>query len=262
MLSGGMLAAMIFIPAFTENVLGIAAEKSGYWMTPLALASGVGAGLGGAFVTRYGPAATVISSGVIAAAGYALFPLWVDARWEFIVSSMIAGAGIGIILGAPLNILATEGLAANKGTALASLPLFRQIGMTIAPTIYAGFIARGFNNMGELFRTDFQDILQDNISRANLSQEALAELTEIGRRMAAESGSFDAGRMNEVIEAIRDPALKEAVLDSVADVTRMAAENGYGGLYAAAAVVSALVIVFTLVLIPLRRKISAAAGSR
>jgi EmrB/QacA subfamily drug resistance transporter len=264
-LSGGMLAGMIFIPAFTENVLGIAAEKSGYWMTPLALASGIGAGLGGALVTRNGPVATVIVSGVIAAIGYALFPLWIDARWEFVVASMIAGAGIGFILGAPLNILATEGLKANKGTALASLSLFRQIGMTIAPTIYAGFIARGFNRMGDLFRNDFQPILQENIARANLSQEAMGELAAIGRQMAAESGSFDADRMNEIIASIQDPALKQAVLDSVVEITRMAAESGYGGLYWSAAVLSALVIVVALALIPLRNKLkgsgAAAAGS-
>lgn len=51
-LSGALLAAMIYIPAFTEQVLGIAAESSGYWMTPLALASGIGAGFGGALVDK------------------------------------------------------------------------------------------------------------------------------------------------------------------------------------------------------------------
>src|SRR5690606_35753704 len=148
---------------FTENVLGIAAEKSGYWLTPLALAAGVGAGLGGALVTKHGPVATVIISGLIAAVGFALFPLWIEARWEFVIASMFAGVGIGVILGAPLNILATEGLSANKGTALASLSLLRQIGMTIAPTVYAGFIARGYNNMGNLFRDDFRGVLQGHI---------------------------------------------------------------------------------------------------
>lgn len=131
-LSGGILAGMIFIPAFTENVLGITAEKSGYWMTPLALAAGV---------------------------------------------------GIGVILGAPLNILATEGLKSDKGSALASLSLLRQIGMTIAPTIYAGFIARGYNNMGNLFKNDFQDVLQANVAQADLSKDALGELAQIGQQL-------------------------------------------------------------------------------
>src|SRR5690625_3847862 len=53
--SGAFIGAIIFIPSFAEQVLGIAATKSGYWMTPLALASGIGAGGGGYFVDRHGP---------------------------------------------------------------------------------------------------------------------------------------------------------------------------------------------------------------
>lgn len=258
-LSGGILAAMIFIPGFTENVLGIAAEKSGYWMTPLAIASGFGAGFGGALVAKRGPIFTVLLSGIITAIGFALFPLWIESSWQFFVSSMVAGLGIGIVLGAPLNILATEGLQANKGTALASLSLLRQVGMTIAPTIYAGFIARGYsNNMGDLFRNDFPALLQENIERANLSQEAMSELSQIGRHMAnTNMDTIDTAQMYAMIDSIQDPTLKEVVLDSVAQITRQAAEIGYGGLYWSAAVLAVLVIVGTAILAPLRKRAKA-----
>jgi len=261
MLSGGMLAGMIFIPGFTENVLGIAAEKSGYWMTPLALASGIGAGMGGMMVSKRGPIFTVVLSGIVTAVGFALFPLWTELKWQFIVSSMIAGVGIGVILGAPLNILATEGLRANKGSALASLSLLRQVGMTIMPTIYAGFIARDFKNMGELFRTDFRDILNRNVEQANLSQEALDELAAIGRRMAAGGGeNADADHISGMVGQIQDPALRDVINESVAEITRMAAENGYGGLYWSAAVLGVLVIVAAFILAPMRRKLAAPAA--
>lgn len=253
-LSGGILAGMIFIPAFTENVLGISAEKSGYWMTPLALAAGVGAGLGGVLVSKRGPVLTVIVSGAVAAIGFALFPLWIEAQWQFVVASMIAGVGIGVILGAPLNILATEGLSSNKGTALASLSLLRQIGMTIAPTIYAGFIARGYNNIGSLFKNDFQDVLQNNVAQANLSPEALGELAQIGQHMASGGGAVDPSQMNEMVNAIQDPGLKEVILNSVAEITKRAAESGYGGLYWSAAILGVLIIAASVILIPLRQK--------
>src|SRR5699024_6440004 len=42
LLSGTFIGAIIFIPSFAEQILGIPAAKSGYWMTPLALASGIG----------------------------------------------------------------------------------------------------------------------------------------------------------------------------------------------------------------------------
>jgi len=252
-LSGGMLAAMIYIPAFTEQVLGIAAEKSGYWLTPLALASGVGAGMGGALVAKRGPIFAVIASGLIVAVGFALFPLWLEVKRQFIVASMIAGVGIGIILGAPLNILATEGLTKDKGTALASLSLLRQIGMTLAPTIYAGFLARAFNQMGTLFKEDFPDILQRNLSGVELSAEGQAELGAIGRQMASGGASMTDAEITEVINNIQDPALKTVIEDSVAEVTKMAAQNGFDGMYWTAAVIGLAVVGCALILLPIRK---------
>src|SRR5690606_8294711 len=125
------------------------------------------------------------------------------------------------------NILATERLDANKGTALASLSLFRQIGMTIAPTIYAGFIARGFNNIGNVFRTDFQPVLQENLAEAGLSAEALPALADMGGHAGGGSAAMDPAQLGEMAGAIPDPALRDVVLDSVAEMTRRAAENGY-----------------------------------
>jgi len=254
MLSGGMLAGMIFIPGFTENVLGIAAEKSGYWMTPLALASGIGAGMGGMMVSKRGPIFTVVLSGIVTAVGFALFPLWLETRWQFIVASAVAGIGIGIIMGAPLNILATEGLNKDKGTALASLSLLRQIGMTLSPTIYAGFLARSFNNIGTLFKEDFPDILQRNLDAVELSAEGQAELGAIGRQMASGAASMSDAEMTEVVSSIQDPTLKAVIEDSVAEVTKMAAKNGFDGMYMTAAVIGILVVAGALILMPLRRR--------
>jgi MFS family permease len=254
-LSGGLLAAMIYIPAFTEQVLGIAAENSGYWMTPLALAAGVGAGLGGALVAKKGPVFAAVASGVIAAVGFALFPLWLENRWQFVAASAIAGVGIGIILGAPLNILATEGLKKDKGTALASLSLLRQIGMTLAPAVYAGFLARAFNRMDILFKEDFPKILQQNLAEVQLSAEAQAELGQIGRQMASGGAAgMSEAEMAEVVNAIQDPALKEAIANSISEVTKIAARNGFDGLYWTAAVLGMAVVAGALILVPMRNR--------
>ena len=68
--SGTFIGAVIFIPSFAEQILGIEAAKSGYWMTPLALASGIGAGGGGRFVDKRGPVQTIIFAGVISFIGF------------------------------------------------------------------------------------------------------------------------------------------------------------------------------------------------
>lgn len=251
--SGALLAAMIFIPAFSEQVLGIAAEKSGYWMTPLAIAAGIGAGFGGAFVDKKGPIFAVILSGVISIIGFLLFPLWIEVKWHFIVASVIAGVGMGIILGAPLNILATEGVKKDKGSSIATLSLVRTIGMTLAPTIYAGFIARGFNEMPDLFATEFPEKLQANISNAELSAEAQMELGQLAQKFAG-GGEFSQAELSTAIANIQDPTLKDIVTSSVTDITTMAAQNGYGGLFMSAGIIAGLILITALILSPIRKK--------
>ncbi|MGN7478218.1 MFS transporter [Solibacillus silvestris] len=251
--SGAMLAAMIFIPAFSEQVLGIESEHAGYWMTPLALAAGIGAAVGGALVDKRGPILAIIFSGVVAAIGFMLFPGWIEAKWQFVIASVIAGVGMGVLLGAPLNILATEKLLENKGTALASLSLVRTIGMTIAPTIYAGFIARGFSEIPSLFKTDFQSVLQNNVQDADLSGDAIAELAQIGGQFASGS-EFSQQQMIDAVQNIQDPTLKEVIMKSVNEVTSIAAQNGYGGLFYSAVVIAICIFIVGIILKPVRKK--------
>lgn len=253
-LSGALLAAMIYIPSFSELVLGIAAENSGYWMTPLALASGVGAAFGGALVDKKGPILAVLVSGFITAIGFVLFPTWIDVKWQFVISSCIAGLGMGILLGAPLNILATERLEKDKGSALAGLSLARQIGMTIAPTIYAGFIVRSFNQIPNLFESNFSKILQKKLENTNLSPEAMQEFQQVISVVSSTGSSSNMKDYTTYIERIQDPTLKEIIQSSVDQITLMAAQDGYGGLFYSTVVLAAIVVLLAIILKPIRQK--------
>lgn len=250
--SGALIMGMVFIPAFTEQVLGIAAENAGYWMTPLALASGVGAAMGGILVDKKGPITAVFLSGIITAIGFVLFPTWIDAKWQFIISSSIAGLGLGIILGAPLNILATEKLKSDKGSALATLSLSRQVGMTLAPAIYAGFIARGFTQIPALFSSDFPSVLKRNIEGANLSPDAMSELQQLSQHMGATSGELSQNALMQMVNQIQDPTLKEVIQTSVNQIIQTAAQNGYSGLFYSTVIIAVLIIVVTFILVPIR----------
>lgn len=252
--SGALLAAMIFIPAFTEQVIGIASENSGYWLTPLAIMAGIGASMGGAFVDKRGPISAVILSGIITSIGFLLFPTWIDSKWQFIISSSVAGLGMGILLGAPLNILATETLKSDKGSALSTLSLSRQIGMTLAPTIYAGFIARGFNHIPELFKSHFPIILKEKIGGTSLSSEAMKEFYQLSQQFGTSSGEFSENQMLGIINQVKDPGLKEVIQSSVDQITLMAAQDGYNGLFYSAVTLAIMTIFVTLILIPIRKR--------
>ena len=233
--SGAILASVIFLPAYVEQVLGVEASKAGYFFTPLALASGLGAGGGGALVDRKGPIFTMTLASILSFIGAMLFPLWVTETWEMFVASCILGLGFGIMLGAPINMLATENSEGNKGIALGTMSLFRQIGMTIAPAIYAGFIARSFLNIGDQINTGLADA---GVPVSAMPQEELEKLQQL-----------DYQQMITQIEQIPVPVVRDTILQALRD----AVSTGYGGLYWTAAIVAALALVTTLILSRVRK---------
>ena len=95
--------------------------------------------------------------------------------------------------------------------------------------------------------------MQDRAAAAGLSDEALGQLAEFGRHTAGLSGDVAAAQMGAMVDAIPDPVLKGTVMDSIAEVTRQAAEAGYGGLYWTAAAIG-VALSLVAVFIPLRRK--------
>lgn len=144
LLSGGFLATIIFIPSYVQQVLQVAPENAGFWLTPLALASGIGAGLGGFLTDKIGAKRTILLSGFIGFTGFLLFHSFVAGFWLFFLASMLAGIGLGFLLGAPLNVLIGESVSDGQyGTSLGTLSLFRQIGLTLFPTLFASFITTG-----------------------------------------------------------------------------------------------------------------------
>lgn len=188
MLSGIFIGSIIFIPSFVEQILGITAAKSGYWMTPLALASGIGAAGGGYFVDKQGPVKTLIFSGIISIIGFGGLGLFVDSKLTFIIFSVIAGIGFGFVLGAPLTVLTSNAAGEQKGSAIGTLSVARQVGLTISPTIFAAFIQQGFGKLSTLIPeklqahgidpSDIPEGMMDQVSGSGYAniQESIAQI--------------------------------------------------------------------------------------
>ncbi|MEC0753156.1 MFS transporter [Bacillus haynesii] len=229
-LSGGLLAAVIFIPAYAEQYLHVAPEKAGYWMTPLALASGIGAGLGGMLADRKGPVKAAWLSGVISFAGFLLLSVWVTEKWEFVLASIIAGVGFGFLLGAPLNMLVSEAAKQDYGTALGTLSLVRQMGMTLAPALYAGYITAGYENIGTHIKHKLND--------AGVPIKGFT------------GGETDVSRLNESLSQIPDSKVKDMISEAIHE----SVGAGFFNLYFTAAVLSLAVIASVSVLSLYRKK--------
>ena len=227
LLSGTLIGAVIFIPSFVEQVLGIPAEKSGYWMTPLAIASGIGAGGGGYFVDKQGPVRTLILSGIISIVGYGGLAFFVDTKLSFILFSVIAGIGFGFVLGAPLTVLTANAAGLQKGTALGTLSVSRQIGLTIAPTIFGTFIQNGFSQLDTLIP---QKLRAYGIDPASIPPEQLNQL----------GGSY--GDLQSNIDQIPIENVRLALTDAF----QQAAHLAYQPIYVTTSVAALLIIILAL----------------
>src|SRR5690606_1616351 len=109
----------------------------------------------------------------------------------------------------------------------ATLSLTRQIGMTIAPTIYAGFITRAYNNIPNLMENEFPDVLKENLEAANVDPAVLGQMGAMMER--ADVSNMD--DMLEGISKIPDPTIREAIENSINEIVQMAGSTGYSGLY-------------------------------
>lgn len=232
LISGTLIAAVIFIPSFAQQVLGISAENSGYWMTPLGIASGIGAGGGGFLVDKKGPVKTLIFASIISTIGFGYLGLFTDTKWEFIVFSIIAGIGFGFLLGAPLSVLASNAAGEQKGSALGALSVVRQIGLTIAPIIYATLITNGYAKLETLIPENLE---KAGISLENMPPGVLDQLHE------SANGSQD---ILNSINQIPIPEVQTALLGAVNEASHLA----YGNLFMVAAVMCVLILPATLIL--------------
>src|SRR5690625_1068871 len=218
-LSGGFLATIIFIPSYVQQALQIPAESAGFWLTPLAIASGIGSGLGGYLTDKIGAIRTIIVAGVIGFTGFLLFHSFISSMFMFVIASILAGIGLGFLLGAPLNVLVRE--SANKkqyGTSLGTLSLTRQIGLTLFPTIFASFITTGVIKIEPTFQAVFG--------------EEVINFQSIDRE-----GGY--GEVIEEIKKIDDPYLQSQLFDIVATVMR----SGFASMFQVAIIV-AIVVTF------------------
>ena len=217
-LSGGFLATIIFIPSYVQQVLQVAPENAGFWLTPLAIASGIGAGLGGYLTDKIGAIKTIITSGFIGFTGFVLFHSFVDGFLLFVIASTLAGVGLGFLLGAPLNVLISESAKKDQlGTSLGTLSLIRQVGLTLFPTLFASFITTGVIKIEPRIQATFGK-----------------SMLELGEHEKGAEYSY----IIEEINQLEDPYIQSQLLDLTAKVMN----TGFQSMFLAAMLVAVTVV--------------------
>ncbi|WP_158289337.1 MFS transporter [Paenibacillus flagellatus] len=147
MISGFVMAsATNMIPFFSETVLGLDKGAAGMSVAPLAVASAAASLVGGFLVDKAGAKRVLLLGFAITLAAGAAMAFGVGSTAVFYPVTAALGFGIGIVVGAPLNMLILQAVDPKEtGTAVGYISLFRSLGSTMGPTV-AGLLLALFDN--------------------------------------------------------------------------------------------------------------------
>ncbi len=127
-----LIIALVFIPIYIFDVVGTAAYvDAGLALLRLTVMIPIGAFGGGVLVSRFGCRVVGAAGAALTSAGFFVMHTWgphVDWGW-LTVGTMIAGAGLGLIV-APISTTALNSTAANRfGVAASVVTALRMVGM-------------------------------------------------------------------------------------------------------------------------------------
>ncbi|MET0401665.1 MAG: MDR family MFS transporter [Cystobacter sp.] len=143
------LGAIVFLPLFMVNVVGLSATRSGFTLTPLTLGIVAGNIISGQVVSRWGRYKPLMLMGqAVLMAGFAImgFTLSPDSsQGELTLKMILVGLGLGPAI--PLYTLAIQNSVEphQVGVATASATFFRQMGSTMGVallgTVFGGVLS-------------------------------------------------------------------------------------------------------------------------
>ncbi|MCM3078542.1 MULTISPECIES: MFS transporter [Brevibacillus] len=148
LISGFVMATSInFLPFFTESMLGMEKGSSGLLATPFAISSVIASLIGGSMADKIGAKKVLLLGFMISILGALSLGFTVNSLAIFVLIIVVMGFGVGIIIGAPLNVLILQTVEPKEtGAAIGYLSLFRSLGSTLGATVAGKLIgmAAGF----------------------------------------------------------------------------------------------------------------------
>ncbi|MFL5319899.1 MAG: MDR family MFS transporter [Myxococcaceae bacterium] len=225
---GAFLGAIVFLPLFMVNVVGLSATNSGLTITPLTMGIVAGNIVSGQLVSRTGRyKPLLLGSLIILNVAFAImaFTLTADSTQGGVTLKMIL-VGIGLGPSIPIFTLAIQNAVAPQriGVATSAATFFRQMGSTIGVAV-----------LGTVFGASLTSAMESKIGEATKdvpaefrSQFAAPKPGAPKEEGASGTGSFDAPKIKQkiadgfaqqkilIVKALRDddPAAKKALMES------------------------------------------------
>lgn len=142
----GMFGAILYLPLFAQNVIGLSATSAGLVLTPFMLGAVVASTITGQIVSRTGKY-KLLALGGMALGSFGMYLLTMltaqSTQMELMFKMVVAGLGIGVSF--PIFIVIVQNAFGQQyiGVATASVQLFRSIGGTVGAALLGGLFNYG-----------------------------------------------------------------------------------------------------------------------
>ncbi len=137
-------ASVVFVPALVVAAFGVTSAIASFMLLPAVLAMGVGSPTAGRMLDRYGSRVVLFLGTLLITAGMFVVATLGSNLVFFYLSAILAGLGLGILLGAPLRyVMLNEAPASERAAAQGILVLFTSMGQ-VAGGALVGAMAASF----------------------------------------------------------------------------------------------------------------------
>ena len=246
----GFFGAIIFLPIFMQNVVGLSATESGFAGVPLVIGLVIGNILSGQLVSRFGRYKPLMLIGLViltvgfAIAGFTLTPQ--STFWEVFAKMIVLGLGLGPSI--PLYTLAVQNAVSPEkiGVATSAATFFRSMGSTVGLAIFfsifsnylsqnlPGAIATATADLPAPLKTQFSSTQGGGLSGEGSGNNLRFDTVGIKKTAtAAVSKNFDEFSAN-ITKALQtnDPTAVKAVLENPQTPAQLKAVLEAGGIAA------------------------------
>lgn len=150
-LVGASLMIVVFLPQFCSNVLKLPLGSGGYFVTIMAVFTGLASPFGGKFVDKMSAKIVLLIGFACTIIGALILGFIVTSTLSIvalIIGLAFMGFGIGFTMGTPLNYVVQTSVPRDEvGSAQSTLSLIRSLGIALSPNLLVGFIAQAGANM-------------------------------------------------------------------------------------------------------------------
>jgi MFS family permease len=106
--AGYGMGSVIFLTSIATHAYGVTSQNAGFVLLPLVLCSMLGSAGGGRLLNRMGPRNITLLGFAMLALGYGLSAMTGYGLWLFLLGTMPAGLGVGIVVGGALRSIAID----------------------------------------------------------------------------------------------------------------------------------------------------------